>query len=107
MLIKTPLDAEQRFPCTKIEPCWRSRLALTRITGKWTDLMNHNWQFILQLNAIAETVVQINIRHGVRAFPRTTLAQPPKVDLPMLVARRLRVIGPEGWPTLRASNTAK
>ncbi len=59
-------------------------------------------EFVFQLDAVTETVVDVEVGYLVRTCSRVAVANPPKVGFPVLAAWSLGVVGPEGWPALCA-----
>ena len=47
-----------------------------------------------------ESVVDVEVRHLIRASRRVPVANPSEIDLPMLVAGSFRIIGTKGWSSL-------
>jgi hypothetical protein len=63
-------------------------------------LLDGDWDLILQLDAVAQPVVDIEVRYLVCARSRVAVADEAKVDLPVMVARSVGVVGAKGRSTL-------
>ena len=105
VLVKAPLNAEQAFSeaAEKVTGLGRSTVA----GSLRTSFLDSNGNFIFELDAVTESVVDVEVGDLVGAGGRIAVADPPEVDLPMLIAGRLRVVGAEGWTSLRARGDGK
>lgn len=61
-----------------------------------------NRGLVFQLNPVAQTVVDVEVRHLIRASLEISLADPAKLDLPMPIARRFGVVGEMAVHPVRA-----
>ncbi len=59
------------------------------------DLFDHDGEFVLQLDAVAQAVVDVEVGDLVGAGAGVAVADPAEVNLPVLVAGGFRVVGAE------------
>ena len=88
MLVEAPLDA-------------RKRLAQVHARGVIGIGGCRQRQLVLELNAIAPTVVQVDVGNLVVGLARIVVGDPAKVDFPVMVAGRTGIVGDEWGPSLR------
>ncbi len=69
--------------------------------GLWAGLFNGDGDLVLELDPVAEAVVDVKVGHLIGTRGGVTRAYPAEVDLPLLVARCLGVVGAKGRATLR------
>src|SRR5271156_4507763 len=100
MLIEAPFYPQKARAQTAKHAARHDRLSGAH-WRKHTVFLDGDRELIFQLNAITQPVVDIEVRHLVRAGCGVPIADPAKIDLPMLVPRSFRIIGPEGRPSLR------
>src|SRR5271170_2338181 len=72
-----------------------------------TGLFNRDGELIFELNAVAEAVIEIEVRHLVSACHRIPVANPAEIDLPVLVAGCLGIVGAKGWAALSVGAVAE
>src|SRR6266404_4154602 len=85
--IKPPLHSQQGIP--------RTGQHIRVIAARFRDAQRH---LEFELNAMAKSVVEVDVGDFVLAGKRITIPQHSDVDLPISVSRRIRVIGPK-WRT--------
>jgi len=66
-----------------------------------------NRDLVFQLNPVAQTVVDVEVRHLIRASLGISVADPTKVDLPMPIARSFGVVGAKWRSTLCVRGNVK
>jgi hypothetical protein len=98
MLVEAPLDAEQALAQAGDHVAGLRGRAGSR--GR-ADLFDGDGEFVLELDAVAQAVVDVEIGHLVGAGGGVAIADPAEVDLPMLVAGGFGIVGAKRRPALR------
>ena len=99
MFVEAPLDAEQALAQAGDHVAGLSGRAGS--CRQRADLFDRDRQLVLELDAVAKAVVDVEIRHLIGALGRVAVADPAEVDLPMLVAGGLGIVGAKRRATLR------
>ena len=62
--------------------------------------MDGDGEFVFELNAVAEAVVDVEVGDLIVTGCGVAVADPAEVDLPVFVAGGFGVVGAEGWAAL-------
>ena len=101
MLVESPLNSHQAFAQADDHTSWNR--GFRRRRGLRARLLDGDWDFILELNAVPQTVVDIEIGHLVSAGRRVSVANPAKVNLPVPVAGSFGIVGSKWGASLSVS----
>src|SRR6185295_17857909 len=93
--IKAPLHSQQGIP--------RTSQHMRVIAARFRNAQRH---LKFELNAMPESVVEVDVGHLVLAGKGVAIPQHSDVDLPISVSRRIRVIGPKWRTALREHQTS-
>lgn len=100
-LVESPLNPQQTFAQAADHMSRKRRFGGRG--GLGARLFDGNRDFIFQLNAVAQTIVDIEIRYLVFAGRGISFANPTKVNLPVPVARGLGIVRSKWRSALRSS----
>jgi hypothetical protein len=98
MFVEPPFDTKQGFAKADVDVALRRRCELTSIVYAASQFVYSDRQFIFKLDAITESIVEIEVRDGVVALVGIAVSDPAEIDLPLFIPRCFRVVGPE-WGT--------
>ena len=101
MLVEPPLESEERFPKADIDVGLRGGSELAGIVETAAQLMKSDGKLVFDLDAVSESVVDIEDGDGVIALVGIAVSDPPEVDLPVLVTGGFGVIGTKWRSGLR------
>jgi len=97
MFVEPPFDPEKRFAEADVDvdvALW-GRCEFTSIVDAASQFVDGDRKFIFELNAIAESIVEIEVRGGVIALVGVAICDPAEIDLPLFIPWGFRVVGPE------------
>ena len=80
---------------------WPGCAGWTGVAGWRACFFDGDGKLVLELDAVAQTVVEVEVGHLIGAGGGIAIADPAEVNLPMLVAGSFGIVGAKGRAALR------